>query len=105
MVPAPGLNLKACQRLFDGSHRRALELPRRFLRNLLYRPLRMLGLHAPRLQDRHAVQFVHTLLAALNSRSSYVADLLRHELGHKAWVPQTYSDAHELHSLLEAREL
>ena len=105
VVPAVGLNLEACQRLSDGIHRRALGLPRSFPRTLLYRPLRMLGLHAPRLQDRHAVRFVHTLLGALNCRSSYVADLLRHELGHKAWVPQAYSDAHVLHSLLEAWQL
>ena len=105
VVPAVGLNLEACQRLSDGIHRRALGLPRSFPRTLLYRPLRMLGLHAPRLQDRHAVRFVHTLLGALNCRSSYVVDLLRHELGHKAWVPQAYSVAHVLHSLLEAWQL
>ena len=105
VVPAVGLNLEACQRLSDGIHRRALGLPRSFPRTLLYRPLHMLGLHAPRLQDRHAVRFVHTLLAALNSRSRYVAHLLPHELRHKLWVPQAYSDAHVLHALLEAWQL
>ena len=97
VVPAVDRNLEACQRLSNGIHRHALGLPRSFPRTLLYRQLRMLGLHAPRLQDCHAVWFVHTVWGALNCRSSYVADLLRHEPGHKAWVPQACSDAHVLH--------
>ena len=94
--------LDACQRLLDGIHRPALGLPCSFPGALLYRPLRMLVLHAPWLQDRHAVRFVDTVVLALKSRSSYVADLLRHELGHGAWVPQAYFDAQVLLSLLDA---
>ena len=105
VVPAVGLNSDACRRLSDSIHRRVLGLPRSFPKALLYHPLRMLGLHAPRLQERHAIRFIHTVMSALNSRSSDVAELLRHELSHGAWVPQAYSDTHMLHSLLDVWQL
>ena len=72
-----------------------------FPRALLYGPLHVLGLHAPRLRERHAVQFLHTIVSTLNCRSSYVAALLRHEVRHRTWISQACSDAHGLQFLLD----
>ena len=93
------------EHLWDAIHKQALGLPGSCPRAWLQRPLRMLGLHAPRLGHRHAMQYIRYIMCAISSRSSYISTLLRAELHGNEWAGQPHPDARTLRAWLEARGL